>query len=418
MIGNSPTAAAVVAVLTACSLWCQPQELAGQGLLDAAAGGHASTVQSLLEKGLSPAAKDQHGRTPLHLAAAGGHQTTAEVLLRHGADINALDHTGNTPLDAAEARGHAALAKFLLSKGGARHPRLDSPDLRLRRRLKPSLKFKTVREFERESREPAVLLDSANVCFFAPKRLEKEAAIILGYLVKAYDDLYQTVGVHTIYKLAVYAFPKGNSHGWGGTSECSIEYDDSNLDLARQLEWTRHKVPHVSGYIEEMAHNFVWATKAQFGWEMIGWSLGAEVSQRIAGSAILSDQIRHTRELQQVTYSRYLRNGCVLPPDVPPNQCDRIHAWILWQCAADYGPDFWKDFFREVRKERQALEAAAGLGDSDRVRNTRYQITIECFERLHGLNFKEKLRNSGISLRTDVRSLKPEAPGWNRRLSE
>jgi hypothetical protein len=64
------------------------------------------------------------------------------------------------------------------------------------------------------------------------------------------------------------------------------------------------------------------------------------------------------------------------------------------------------------------LEAAAGLGDSDRVRNTRYQITIECFERLHGLNFKEKLRNSGISLRTDVRSLKPEAPGWNRRLSE
>jgi len=151
--------------------------------------------------------------------------------------------------------------------------RATAPSESATRPLKPSLKFKTIQDFEKNIGEPAVLLDNTNVCFFAPRRREKEARIVLGYLVKAYDALYQVVGAHTDYKIRVYAFPKGNPHGCGGTSEFSIEYNDSNRDLARQTEWTRHHVPHVSGYIEEMAHNFVHATKAQFGWEMIGWSL-------------------------------------------------------------------------------------------------------------------------------------------------
>ena len=35
-----------------------------------------------------------------------------------------------------------------------------------------------------------------------------------------------------------------------------------------------------------------------------------------------------------------------------------------------------------------------------------------------GLNFQKTLRDSGISLTTDVKSLHPEAPGWNRRLTD
>src|SRR6185503_13569979 len=127
-----------------------------------------------------------------------------------------------------------------------------------------------------------------NVLFFVPKRREREARIVFPYLVKAYDALYEIVGVHTDYRMAVYAFPKGNPNGWGGTSECSIEYDDSSLVLTNQPEWTRYRVPHVSGYIEEMAHNFVHATRAQFGWEMVGWTLGAEVSPKVAGNPILT----------------------------------------------------------------------------------------------------------------------------------
>jgi len=408
----------LVLVVGFCAVTClneAPER--GRELLDAASSGQGNQVGSLLDEGVPASVTDDTGRTPLHLAAANGHQLTAQVLLDHGADINARDKAGRTPLDEAEANNHSGLRQFLLTKGGSRGTRASSVTHQEQLpQLKPSLKFKTVREFEKEIAEPAVFLDSKHVCFFAPARKRKEAEIVLEYLTKAYDELHGIVGTHTEYKIAVYAFPKGNPHGWGGTSNCSIEYDDTNLDFEQHPEWTKHSVPHVSGYIEEMAHNFVHATKAQFGWEMIGWSIGAAVSEKIAGNPILREQIRQTRDEQRRTYSRYIENGFVLPADVPANKCDRIHAWVLWKCETDYDPNLWSDFFREVRKEAQGLNDAVHLGDGDAIRNARYRITVDCFDRLPGLNFKDRLIRSGISLTTDVKSLHPEEALWNRRL--
>jgi hypothetical protein len=307
------------------------------------------------------------------------------------------------------------MAEFLRSIGA----RGAKPSSKLGRGLKPSLKYKTVEQFEKAIGESAVYLDGEQVCFFAPKRKEREARIVLDYLVKAYDELYKIVGTHTEYKIAVYAFPKGHPDGWGGTSNCSIEYDDDNLYFENFPEWTRFKVPHVSGYIEEMAHNFVHATKTQFGWEMVGWSIGVIVTEKVAGNPIFGKQARATREGQRRTYTRYIRNGFVLPIDIPANQCDRIHAWILWQCADAYGPDFWKDFFGEIRKKAQPLKDAVRLGDGDRIRNVRYSITVDCFDRLSPeLAFKKRLEKAGISTTIDVKSLHPEALGWDRRLAE
>lgn len=285
------------------------------------------------------------------------------------------------------------------------------------RTLKPSLKFKTLESFQAEIAEPAVFLDSPNVCLFAPARREKEANVVFPYLVKAYDALYEIVGAHTNHKIVVYAFPKGNPNGWGGTSDCSIEYDDGNLDLASQTEWTQHHAPHVSGYIEEMAHSFVHATKSQFGWEMIGWSLGAEVSQKVANNPTLAESIRSTREGQKRTFNQYVLNDFVLPRGIPANQCDRIHAWILHQAAQKYGPRFWQDYFREIRARKKELDDAVSLGDADKIRNARYQITVDCFDRLPGVGFKKTLEANRISLTTDVKSLHPEAPAWNRRFA-
>ncbi|MFA6187089.1 MAG: ankyrin repeat domain-containing protein [Phycisphaerae bacterium] len=281
--------------------------------------------------------------------------------------------------------------------------------------LNPNLKFPTLQAYETELKEPGIMFDGARLCLFAPKRKSQEAKIIFEYLLKAYDELYSIVGMHTKYKMVVYHFPENSEYGWGGTSECTIWYGCKNLDLDQQEEWIKYKVPHVSGYIEEMAHNFRDASNAQFGWEMIGWTLGIKTAKKVAGNPILTEQVEQTRIGQMETFRRFVSAGYVFPKDLPANLCDRIHAHILWMCENRYGPDFWQDFFTEIRKEQENLKAAEELKDPDRVRNRKYQITIDCFDRLAKIEFKNLLKKNQISLLTDVKSLHPTDPNWNRK---
>jgi hypothetical protein len=280
---------------------------------------------------------------------------------------------------------------------------------------RPDLKYPTLSAYEAAIKAPGILLEDPCVRLFAPKNKAKEAKIIHTYLVKAYEELYKLVGVHTEYKIVVYHFPEGHADASGGTSNCVIWYSDKNLDLNAADEWRRHHVPHLSGYVEEMAHNFVHATHAQFGWEMIGWSLGASVTEKVAGNPIHRKQITDTRKEQAETFRRYKQAGFLFPADLAPNLCDRIHAYILWTCEQKYGPAFWPDFFREIRGQDKSLIAAVELGDADKIRNKRYQITIECFDRLKGLDFKKMLQDLRISFTTDVKSLHPTEPGWNQK---
>jgi hypothetical protein len=165
-----------------------------------------------------------------------------------------------------------------------------------------------------------------------------------------------------------------------------------------------------------MAHNFVSASNAQFGWEMIGWSVGTKVTAKVADNPIQRQRVQETRNEQLRTFNRYVQLGYRFPQDIQPNLCDRIHAHILFLCEEKYGLGFWRDFFGEIRKEQPRLLAASKLGDSDEARNKRYQITIDCFDRLKGIEFKNMLKSLDISLTTDVKSLQPESPSWNRKL--
>ena len=154
----------------------------------------------------------------------------------------------------------------------------------------------------------------------------------------------------------------------------------------------------------------------QFGWEMVGWSIGAKVSESVAYNPIHANLVADTRRVQADTFQRYKALGHVFPSDIEPNLVDRIHAHLLWKCEQDYGSNFWPDFFTEIRKERQRLSDAVHLGDGDAIRNARYQIAVECFDRLPGLNFKQRLQENGISLTTDIKALHPTDPGWDGRL--
>ena len=64
------------------------------------------------------------------------------------------------------------------------------------------------------------------------------------------------------------------------------------------------------------------------------------------------------------------------------------------------------------------------ISDPDESRNKRYQITLECLSGLDARrrllddtrSFTEMLKEYGISLTRDLKSLHPTDPGWNRKL--
>ncbi len=85
------------------------------------------------------------------------------------------------------------------------------------------------------------------------------------------------------------------------------------------------------------------------------------------------------------------------------------------KCERQSAPKLWHDFFSEVRKQQAAFSAPEAQGES-RGLDARYRLTVECFDRLPGLNFKKLLEWSGISTTVAIQSLKPTQPGWNRKL--
>jgi len=79
---------------------------------------HAEIARWLLENGANVNARDNHGNTPLHSFAATTELEFARELIQHGADLVATDNDGKTAFDRANMsgrRGAVAVANYILT---------------------------------------------------------------------------------------------------------------------------------------------------------------------------------------------------------------------------------------------------------------------------------------------------------------
>ena len=77
----------------------------------------AGVLGILNEVGADANAKDDSGATPLHVVAKMGHYWLARSLVReYGADVNAKDNSGKTPLCLAEEYEHYETARILIKE--------------------------------------------------------------------------------------------------------------------------------------------------------------------------------------------------------------------------------------------------------------------------------------------------------------
>lgn len=95
---------------------------------NAAKGGAAQNLATMLQAGGKPNVQDRNGNTPLHLASMGSfsggftdHAAAVRVLLEHGANLHRTNDSGETPLHVATHTGvgaaHADVIKALLVAG-------------------------------------------------------------------------------------------------------------------------------------------------------------------------------------------------------------------------------------------------------------------------------------------------------------
>jgi len=117
--GYEPVAAQAVQVLLRAGALLNQRDMAGNTPLHTASRlGLLDTVNVLLNtKGCLIHAKENNGRSALHLAAGFGSEKLVKALLKANADPNATDLWDQTPLHFAIQRGHLPVAKALLDAG-------------------------------------------------------------------------------------------------------------------------------------------------------------------------------------------------------------------------------------------------------------------------------------------------------------
>ncbi len=93
-------------------------------LMQAAADGDVELIQTLIDYGANPNARNEGNERPLGFACAWTQWSAAELLLNAGAEVNALEDDHSTYLDWATVGAHTVGVDMLRSHGGLRFDEL------------------------------------------------------------------------------------------------------------------------------------------------------------------------------------------------------------------------------------------------------------------------------------------------------
>jgi hypothetical protein len=96
------------------------EESLDRELIAAAAAGDTARVESLLARGASVDARDDHGRTAMMAATHGNHVATVAALMRAGADVNLRDDRLDSPFLYAGAEGLLEILKIVAPRADTR----------------------------------------------------------------------------------------------------------------------------------------------------------------------------------------------------------------------------------------------------------------------------------------------------------
>jgi ankyrin repeat protein len=83
--------------------------------------GHAKRMSTMIQAGLTPDTRNDHGSTALHLAAIAGHVKVVEMLLASGANANLGDAEGWTATRHALENGHHAVLRAIVNNNSESH---------------------------------------------------------------------------------------------------------------------------------------------------------------------------------------------------------------------------------------------------------------------------------------------------------
>jgi glucose/arabinose dehydrogenase len=113
-----------VVIVAATAIFARPL-LAGdpESLLAAAAAGNVDIVRTILDRGVSPDARDQAGNTALMFAAFRGRLEVVRLLLERNADVSAMNTGGRTAVSLAQEAQFPAIEALLLGAIPPEQPR-------------------------------------------------------------------------------------------------------------------------------------------------------------------------------------------------------------------------------------------------------------------------------------------------------